>query len=149
MATIPLPQEWKEFLKLMISYDVRYMLVGGIAVGYYGYPRTTGDIDLWVDNSAENGKAVGGVLREFGLEVSANFHATFLRPGKVFRIGFPPLRIEVLTGISGVDFNECYLRRGKAKFDEIEVDIIHLEDLKSNKKASARTNDLDDLANLP
>lgn len=149
MATIPLPQEWKEFLRLMISSDVRYLLVGGIAVGYYGYPRATGDIDLWVDNSSENGEAVARVLRGFGLELNESFYDVFREQGKVFRMGRPPLRIEVLTGISGVDFNACYPRRQKAQFDDIEIDIISLDDLKANKLASGRTNDIDDLANLP
>lgn len=149
MATIPLPQEWKEFLRLMISNEVRYMLVGGIAVGYYGYPRATGDIDLWVDNSQENGMAVAQVLTEFGLDLSESFYKTFEVHGKVFRMGHPPLRIEVLTGISGVTFDDCYPRRRKATFDDLELDIIDLEDLKMNKRASGRTNDIDDLANLP
>ena len=133
----------------MISSDVRYMLVGGIAVGYYGYPRATGDIDLWVDNSSDNAKAVARVLTEFGLELSESFYKTFEEHGKVFRMGRPPLRIEVLTGISGVDFAACYPRRKKAHFDDIEIDIISLDDLKANKQASGRTNDIDDLANLP
>ena len=149
MATIPLPQEWKEFLKLMISNDVRYMLVGGIAVGYYGYPRATGDIDLWVDNSPENAKAVAKVLTEFGIEISEGFYSVFKIQGKVFRLGRPPLRIEILTGITGADFGDCYPRREQAQFDDLTLDIIHLDDLKVNKRASGRTNDIDDLANLP
>ena len=149
MATIPLPQEWREFLRLMISNDVRYMLVGGIAVGYYGYPRATGDIDLWVDNSPENAKAVAKVLTEFGIEISESFYSVFGIRGKVFRLGRPPLRIEILTGITGADFGDCYPRREQAQFDDLTLDIIHLADLKVNKRASGRTNDIDDLANLP
>lgn len=149
MATIPLPHEWKEFLRLMSSNEVRYLLVGGIAVGYYGYPRATGDIDLWVDNSDKNAPAVARVLTEFGIELTPSFYDIFGEQGKVFRMGRPPLRIEVLTGISGVDFSSCYGRRGKAMFDDIEVDIINLDDLKINKRASGRSNDIDDLANLP
>lgn len=149
MATIPLPREWNEFLRLMTSHEVRYMLVGGIAVGYYGYPRATGDLDLWVDNSPDNGVAVSRVFREFGLDLPNDFSETFGRPGKVFRIGHPPLRIEILTGISGVCFDECYPRRLVVDFKDVQVDIIDLNDLKTNKRASARTNDIDDLAHLP
>ncbi len=149
MAITRLPHEWNEFLRLMISNEVRYMLIGGIAVGYYGYPRTTGDIDLWVDNSPANCNAVAAVFTEFGLNLPEDFPAIFQEPCKVFRLGQPPLRIEVLTGISGVEFNTCYARRQKAVFEDLEIDIITLEDLKTNKKASGRTNDIDDLAHLP
>lgn len=149
MATIPLPKEWKEFLRLMTSNEVRYMLVGGIAVGYYGYPRATGDIDLWVDNTPDNARAVARVLTDFGIEVPDGFYNIFCVPGKVFRLGRPPLRIELLTGISGAVFSDCFLRREEAHFEGITVDIIHLDDLKVNKRASGRTNDIDDLAHLP
>lgn len=125
------------------------MLIGGIAVGYYGYPRATGDIDLWVENSPENAEAVAKVLTEFGIEISEGFYSVFMIQGKVFRLGRPPLRIELLTGITGADFGDCYPRREQALFDDITVDIIHLDDLKVNKRASGRTNDIDDLANLP
>ncbi|MCF6285567.1 MAG: nucleotidyltransferase [Candidatus Hydrogenedentes bacterium] len=133
----------------MISNEVRYMLIGGIAVGYYGYLRTTGDIDLWVDNSSENGEAVAAVLTAFGISLSEDFTNTFQEAGKVFRMGCPPMRIEIITGISGVKFNDCYPRRKRVEFDDIDIDIIDLEDLKVNKKASGRTNDIDDLAHLP
>lgn len=149
MDTIPLPPEWKEFLRLLISNEVQFMLIGGIAVGYYGYPRATGDIDFWVSNSASNAAAVRKVLEQFGLEVPAGFEDTFVQEGKVFRFGRQPLRIEVLTRISGVTFDECYPRSERATLDGIELKIIGLEDLKTNKRASGRTNDLDDLANLP
>lgn len=125
------------------------MLVGGIAVGHYGYPRATGDIDLWVDNSPENGIAMSRVFTEFGLNLPNDFPEIFCIHGKVFRLGHPPLRIEVLTGISGVRFDECYPRRGTVRFDDIDVDVISIDDLKTNKRASGRTNDIDDLAHLP
>lgn len=102
-----------------------------------------------MDNSETNGKAVAKVFTAFGLELSEGFYKTFGEQGKVFRMGRTPLRIKVLTGISGVDFDSCYNRRGTARFDDIEVDIIGLDDLKANKRASGRTNDIDDLANLP
>ena len=148
MATT-LPKEWSAFLRLMTSNEVRYMLVGGIAVGFHGYPRATGDIDLWVQESLENGRALEKALNEFGIVPPDSFLTTFLAGKKVFRFGVPPLRIEVITGISGVSFSDCYPRRVKAEFGDVRVDIICLEDLKVNKRASARTNDLDDLAHLP
>jgi hypothetical protein len=125
------------------------MLIGGIAVGYYGYPRATGDMDIWVNNSQQNAEAMSGLLQEFGLNLPDNFTETFCNERKVFRIGVPPLRIEVLNQISGVTFGACYARRNQVKANDLSVNIISLDDLKQNKRAAARTNDLDDLANLP
>lgn len=149
MTTTPLPPAWSEFLRLMTSNEVRYMLIGGIAVGYHRYPRATGDIDLWVKDTPENGKAVIAVLEEFGIDLPESFLEIFLSGNKVFRFGRPPLRIKLLTGISGVEFQDCYPRRVRASFGDIRVDTIALEDLKKNMKASGRTNDIDDLAHLP
>lgn len=149
MATIPLPPEWKEFLRLMTSNEVEFMLIGGIAVGYYGYPRATGDIVLWVNETKKNSVAVWNVLKEFGLEIPVDFEDIFLQPGKMFRFGTQPLRIGLLTTISGVIFNDCYQRCQQIELDGVPIRIISFEDLKRNKQASGRTNDIDDLANLP
>lgn len=149
MATIPLPHVWNEFLRLMISNDVRYMLVGGIAVGYYGYPRGAGGIHFWVDNTLDNERAVTATLQAFEIRPSDTFFKAFRKLGKVIRLGCPPLRIELLTGMEGLIFQACYARRGKARFDDTEADIISLEDLKVNMRARGRANDMDNLANLP
>ncbi|MCC6444231.1 MAG: nucleotidyltransferase [Armatimonadetes bacterium] len=149
MATIHLPNDFKEFLRLMNTHDVRYLLVGGYAVGYYGYPRATADMDLWVAVGPENAKKLVAVLREFGFASPEVTEAIFLTENRIIRMGMPPVRIELLTTISGVDFEECYRSRAADDLDGVEVSIISLEHLKINKKASGRHKDLDDLENLP
>ncbi len=149
MAMIQLPQDFKDFLKLLKSYEVRYLLIGGYAVIYHGYPRATGDMDIWVDISPENALKLVEVLKEFGFEVPELSPELFLEQGKVIRMGLPPVRIELLTSISGVSFDECFDSRIIEKMDDVEINIINLEFLKRNKQASGRYKDLSDLENLP
>ena len=108
---IQIPQDFREFLRLLNYHNVEYLLIGGYAVGYYGFVRATGDMDIWM--------------------------------------GVPPLRLEILTTISGVDFAKCFQNRLTDQIDGIDVNLINLEDLKINKKASGRLKDLLDLENLP
>lgn len=148
MATA-LPQDFKEFLKLLNANGVEYLLIGGYAVGYYGYPRATQDIDIWIALNPGNARRMVEVLHQFGFttpEVSAEL---FLQDKSIIRMGVPPLRIEVTTFIDGVSFNECFAARMKAVIDGLEVSLISLEHLKINKKASGRFKDLDDLEHLP
>lgn len=141
-----LPPDFKEFLRLLNSNGVEYLLIGGWAVGYYGYVRTTGDIDFWVAMSPENALKIAQALHEFGFGVvDANL---FLAQDQIVRMGIPPLRIELLTSISGVHFRECFLRRTIADIDGIVVNVISLEDLKLNKQSSGRGKDGVDLEHL-
>jgi predicted nucleotidyltransferase len=147
MDTILLPPDFREFLRLLNSHGVRYLLVGGYAVGVYGYPRATADMDIWVATDAENVKAVLAALAEFGFaEVAPEL---FAKEEQVLRMGVPPLRIELLTGVSGVGFEDCYPRRTVVNLGEVEVNLIGLDDLKTNKAASGRHKDLNDLEHLP
>ena len=104
MATIQLPPDFSEFLRLLNEYQVEYLLVGGYAVGYYGYPRATGDIDLWIATHPDNAERVVQVLEAFGFGGAGASAELFQQPDQVIRMGNPPLRIELLTSISGVDF---------------------------------------------
>ena len=149
MATILLPPDLKDFLRLLNLNAVEYLLVGGYAVGYYGYPRATGDMDIWIARSPANADKVTAALQAFGFSASSISAALFLTPNKVFRMGNPPLRIEVLTDISGVEFAECWPVREVAVVDEVTINIINLDNLKRNKSASGRLKDKNDLANLP
>jgi len=124
------------------------LLVGGYAVGHYGYPRATGDLDVWIAASPANAAGMNRVLKKFGFrggEVSTDH---FLKEHNVLRIGVPPLRIDVVTGVSGVEFGECYARRTVSVIDGVEVNVISLGDLKANKQACGRAKDLDDLEHL-
>jgi predicted nucleotidyltransferase len=149
MAKIELHPDFKDFLRLLNSHGAKYLLVGGYAVGYYGYPRATGDMDIWVAVNEENAKKAVTVLREFGMPEKEVVPALFLEKDKIVRMGFPPVRIEVITGASGVEFDDCFNRRETIEIDEIRVNFISLEDLKKNKKASGRHKDLEDLEHLP
>lgn len=148
MDTIRLPSDFKEFLRLLNSHDVEYLLIGGIAVAFHGYPRTTGDMDIWIAATPPNAQRTASVLRAFGFD-SENLETLCMTANKVIRMGVPPIRIEVLTNIDGVEFELCYARKLSPEIDGVTVSMISLDDLKTNKRASARTNDLDDLAHLP
>ncbi|GAB4145145.1 MAG: hypothetical protein Fur0046_22700 [Cyanobacteria bacterium J069] len=107
MITSLLPSDFKDFLRLLNSKQVEYLLIGGYAVGYYGYARATADIDIWIAINPENAQKVVDAIREFGFNVEGLTSELFLQPNKVARMGVPPFRIEVLTTISGVSFEEC------------------------------------------
>jgi predicted nucleotidyltransferase len=146
MATIRLPSDFSEFLKLLNSIGAEYLLIGGYAVNYYGSSRSTGDMDIWTSRRPENAAKVASVLRDFGF--SAAGQEMLSEPDQIIRMGVPPLRLEILTSISGVDFEECYARRELADVEGILVPVIRLEDLKRNKRASGRFKDLADLEEL-
>lgn len=148
MAT-RLPDDFKEFLKLCNRKRVRYLLIGGYAVGHYGYPRATADMDIWIEISAENAAKLVEVMIAFGFDVPELSAELFLERGKILRMGVPPLRLEILNDIDGVTFAKCYLARKRVIMDRIKVNVISLEHLKENKAASGRMKDLDDLEHLP
>lgn len=148
MATILLPPDFKEFLQLLNDYKVEYLIIGGYAVGYYGYPRATGDMDIWIAFDPINLRAVAESLRQFGFAIPEPADS-FLSAGQFIGLGNAPLCIEILTAISGVVFAECYEGRTKDVLEGIEVNFIGLQQLKTNKQASGRLKDLNDLQNLP
>jgi predicted nucleotidyltransferase len=146
---IRLPADFKEFLRSLNSHRVEYLLIGGYAVGYHGYPRPTGDMDIWVAVSPQNAARVAEALREFGFRAEDVPAPLFAEPGKIIRMGVPPIRLKIVTTISGVEFAACYARRVAAAIDGVSVNIIGLDDLKINKRASGRHKDLNDLEQLP
>ena len=148
MATIQLPSDFNEFLKLLNKNEVRYLLVGGHAVGYYGHVRGTADMDIWVDRTGENPDRILAALSEFGFRGPQVATDLFRESGRIIRIGVPPIRIELLTSVSGVDFAECYDARELVEWNDVTVSVISLPMLKLNKRASGRLKDLDDLDHL-
>jgi hypothetical protein len=146
---IELPLDFKEFLSLLNANSVEYLIIGGYAVGYHGYPRATNDIDIWIAIHPENAHRMVKALREFGFNTPELSPELFLKEQQIVRMGVPPMRIEVTTGISGVSFDECYAERVVDTLDGMEVNLISLHHLKTNKKASGRHKDLNDLENLP
>ncbi len=145
---IPLPPDFKEFLQALNHSAVEYLLVGGYAVAYHGYPRTTADIDIWIRVARENALRTMEALRKFGFGASDASEQMFLIAGRVVRMGVPPLRIELLTSISGVEFDPCYARRIKASIDGISVTVISKEDLLANKRSTGRAKDAADVEQL-
>lgn len=108
-----LPPDFKDFLKLLNDKRVAYLMIGGYAVGYHGYPRATNDIDIWVAISPENAVRVVDVIREFGFNTPELSENLFLKELSIIRMGLPPIRIEVTTSISGVNFDDCYAQLEK------------------------------------
>ena len=147
MATIQLPPDFKEFLRLLNSSSVEYLVIGGYAVNYYGFARATAGLDIWIAISPDNARRITEALRGFGFtQADASL---FQRTRQIIRMGVPPVRLEILTTISGVDFADCYSRRLQAELDGATVNFIQLDDLKRNKQASGRLKDRVDLEQLP
>jgi hypothetical protein len=149
MATIHLPPDFKEFLKLLNAHQVEYLLIGGYAVGYHGYPRATVDMDIWIAMHPANAERTVTVLKEFGFDIPELSPALFLKKWQVIRLGVPPVRIELATTVSGVNFSECYAERVEDVLEDVKVNLISLKHLKINKEACGRHRDLADLENLP
>lgn len=149
MEQIEFPRDFKEFLRLLHDHDVDYLLVGGFAVALHGYARTTADIDVWVSRERENAERIVACLKEFGFDLPELTPDVFLEPDRVIRMGNAPLRIEILTDIDGVAFDECRRRAIVHDLEGGDVRVISLEDLKRNKRACGRPKDLDDLSHLP
>ena len=145
-----LPSDFKEFLRLLDEMEVEYLIVGGYAVGYHGYPRSTGDMNVGVESTEENADRGVKTLKEFGFDGPQLAPDLFLEPDRGIRMGHPPLRIEILTSVTGVSFGACYSTRAVEEMDDgTPIHFIGLEKLKENKRASGRHKDLDDLENLP
>jgi hypothetical protein len=146
---IVLPPDFKEFLNLLKSNNIRYLLIGGYAVGYHGYPRSTNDMDIWIAIDPKTAEQMVLALKEFGFDTPQLSEKLFLKEKNIVRMGIAPMRVEILTTISGVNFEECFQQRIVDEIDGIEINIINLKHLKINKKASGRHKDLDDFENLP
>lgn len=147
--TITLDPNFKEFIELLNSEGVRYLLLGGYAVNYYGHHRFTGDIDFWIAIDGDNAERVSRALQRFGFAPESVNPKMFEESGKVHMFGVSPVRVDLLTGPSGVEFNDCYQRRVNATLDGVSVSLISLVDLRRNKLASGRDKDTIDLKHLP
>lgn len=143
-----LEKDLREFVALLNALDVRYLIVGAFAVAYHGYPRFTGDIDIFVERSHENARRLLDVIEQFGfgdLNISAQ---DFLNEDQVIQLGVAPSRIDILTFLSGVNFEDAWATRTFGELDGLTVPFISKELLKRNKEASGRSQDLADLEHL-
>lgn len=146
---LELAKDFKEFLRSLNANGVKYLLIGGYAVGYHGYPRTTNDIDVFVAKDLENARRLIESLNEFGFDTSNLSVEIFTQEKSILRMGVEPLKIEIANFISGVEFEEAYQDKIVGEIDKVQVNLISLHHLKINKKASGRYKDLNDLENLP
>ena len=128
---------------------VEYLLIGGYAVAYHSYPHATADMKNWIALHPQNAARVVAALRAFRFAVPQLSTELFLKESQIVRMGLPPVRIEIVTGISGVLFEECYAARVVDELDGVPVNLIDLAHLKQNKRAAGRHKDLNDLENLP
>ena len=143
-----LDRDFTELLACLAAHDVRFLVVGGYAVAAHGHPRYTGDLDLWVWADAGNADGVLRALVDFGFGSLGLLPSDFSEPGRVVQLGYPPFRIDLLTSIDGVEFEPCFARRVEVPVEGLTVPFISLADLRQNKAASGRPQDLADLAAL-
>jgi hypothetical protein len=143
-----LNKDFKEFVGLLNSTGVEYLLVGGYALAAHGRPRNTGDLDIWVNAEPANVQLLLRALDLFGFGSLGLIDNDFLQPDSVVQLGYPPARIDLLTSIDGVRFGECYPRRMTLPVSGVDLPIINLEDFRANKLASGRLKDLADLQSL-
>ena len=143
-----LDQDFKEFIESLNDNHVRYLVVGGYAVAFHGHPRYTKDIDIWVELEPANAKKIIGALKQFGFGSLDLNPEDFLVADQIIQLGYPPNRIDLITTLVAVDFEECFAAREEAMIDGIIVNFIDIENLKKNKAASGRPQDIADVANL-
>ncbi len=141
-------KDFKEFLELLNKNKVKYLVVGGYALAFHGYPRYTKDIDLWILMEKSNAESILKTLNEFGFSGPGITVEDLNTPETVIQLGYPPNRIDLMTAVSGLTFDECYNKKIEVDIEGISVCFIDLESLKKNKKASGRHQDLADLENL-
>jgi hypothetical protein len=146
MGRRPLPEDFKDFISFLNTNNVEYLLVGGWALGLYGNPRATKDIDILISVDEENLKKLKKAFYEFGTPTIDM--GLFKEPGNFFRMGRPPVQIDVITQATGIDIKDCYSRKNNITLDGIDIAVISKADLIKNKKASGRLQDLADAENL-
>ena len=140
--------DFSDLLNLFKDYDVKYMVIGGYAVVQYTEPRFTKDLDLWISTHPDNAEAVFNALKEFGAPLEGMTPKDFSEEGYFYQMGVPPVRVDILMGIPGVQFDEAWERRMEVQFDDVPVTIIAKQDLITAKRAAGRPQDLLDADSL-
>jgi predicted nucleotidyltransferase len=141
-----LEKDFEDFIELLNQHKVDYMVVGGYALAFHGHPRHTGDLDIWIDISEANAVSMVKVIKEFGMASLGLKKSDFLKPNYMSQIGYPPIRIDILNNIDGVEFDEANPNAKIVTSDNgIAIRYIGLKDFIANKKASGRSQDLVDV----
>jgi hypothetical protein len=143
-----LNKNFQEFIELLEKHAVKYLVVGGYAVGLHGFPRYTGDLDVFIALSPANAAKILRVFADFGFADLGLKPEDFLEPDMVVEIGREPLKIQILTGIDGVTFDQCYAGRTLLSQGALKIPFIGLDQLLQNKAASPRGKDKIDLEEL-
>jgi hypothetical protein len=141
-------QDLVELLQAFVAADVRFLIVGAYALAIHGRPRATGDLDVWVDPTPENATRVVQALATFGAPLKDISEADLSRPGVAYQLGVAPVRIDILTELTGLTFEEAWRERVRHAFGPIEVDFIGRAAFVRNKRATGRARDLGDLEGL-
>jgi len=141
-------QDFREFIESLNKHNVRYLLIGGYAVALHGHPRYTKDLDIWIWMDNTNAANLLNALKDFGFSSLQLVIEDFLKPDQIVQLGFPPNRIDLMTSPKGIEFNTCYASREEIEIEGLKVNLIDLNNLKINKKATGRHQDLADLENL-
>ncbi len=145
---IKLHQDFREFIALLNANEVEYLIVGAFALAFHGHPRNTGDIDFWIKNDMSNAKKVFKCITEFGFPVDKLDEKDFTSNDLIFQMGYPPVRIDMITSVEALEFDKSFKNKMVKKIDGLGMNFINLEDFKKNKKAVGRTKDLADLESL-
>ena len=144
-----LERDFEDFVKLLNRHAVKYMVVGGYALAFHGKPRSTGDLDIWIEISEKNAQKMVEVVKGFGLSSMGFKKEDFLKPGYITQIGYPPLRIDILNSIDGVDFIKAVENMQQIELDNnLQINYIGVGDFVKNKQASGRKQDLADIKEI-
>jgi predicted nucleotidyltransferase len=143
-----LDKDFKEFIELLNAHKVDYLVIGGYAVNFHGYPRYTKDIDFWIWLTKDNINRLLVAINEFGFGSLGLQADDLLNPDNVVQLGYEPYRIDLLTDVKGVDFQDCFQRKATVTVDHIQVNFLSLEDLIQAKRKAGRLQDLADAQQL-
>ncbi|TZF86521.1 hypothetical protein FW774_02495 (plasmid) [Pedobacter sp. BS3] len=143
-----LSPDFEDFIKLLNKYEVDYLIVGGYAMAFHGKPRYTGDLDIWIDISDANAEKMLLVIKDFGFSSLGFRKEDFLKENLINQIGYPPLRIDILTSIDGIKFPDAYSKKLTIELEGTKAHYIGLGDLITNKQSSARLIDISDVKDL-
>ncbi|WP_299759967.1 hypothetical protein [uncultured Pontibacter sp.] len=149
LVQMKLTQDFQNIIQLLNSAGAEYIIAGGFAVALYGYPRYTGDIDIWINPSHENAFKVLSILYQLGYDPQDVNLEDLTTENVVVQLGYPPNRIDLSTGMTGLSFESSWQNKIMMPFGGTTANFISLDDLKRNKQATARQQDLLDLENLP
>lgn len=141
-------KDFVDFIELLNAHQVEYMIVGAHALAFHGRPRHTGDLDIWIKPSIENADKMVKVLKDFGFGSLGLTEKDFIKENNIIQLGYPPLRIDILNAISGVDFEDAYKGKIDAEVDGLQISYINIKDFIANKQASGRAKDLGDIEAL-